>query len=517
MPRRARRLTLAALVPLILAGCTAGPSTRPPVVENDGPAPSEKTTTPSQAPLPELAEPRGSAIDWSDCGAETQQRLGADGGEAGGSLSYSCARITTTLDAPDLPRRGIKRIAVLKAGTGPVPLVVVNDVDGEPGTLYAAKLAATLPPELLETFSLVGMDRRGTGQSDPARCIPSDVRATLLGHDPAAGLEPVLDAARTAGQQCAINLEDEQGALDSWRAAGDLDELRDQLGVARLNAIGHGEGSNVVALFGARYPGRAGRLVLDGVPDPSADRAAVLDGMAGGAEATLDAFGEQCATDPGCPLGGDVRGDVTALAEQARRSPVPTGRGTALGPGLVLRAVLAGLADRNRWGELAGALAAAKSGDGAKLSAFVEPMLVETEYAAARLDGSLATQCNDTVTRLPADQLAKAAKDLDARHPVFGAVLAQELAWCSPWPSRREPVPQLGAPGAPPILVISTAVDPVTPERGTIRAAERLPSAVRVAWQGTGHGALGSPCVAQATQAFLVNGTVPRDGTLCPA
>src|SRR5690606_1298273 len=68
-----------------------------------------------------------------------------------------------------------------------------------------------------------------------------------------------------------------------------------------------------------------------------------------------------------------------------------------------------------------------------------------------------------------------------------------------------------------PILVLSTAADPVTPEKGTIRAAERIPGAVRIAWQGAGHGALGSGCVADEVTAFLVDGAVPEDGTLCPA
>ncbi|RBM11654.1 alpha/beta hydrolase [Prauserella sp. PE36] len=517
MPRRgrARRLTVAALAGgLILAGCTAGPSTRPAVVENDGPAPSGQPTTPRQVPLPGLEEPGASDIAWADCGPETRARLGDR--QVPGTLDFSCARITTTLDAPDLPRRGITRMALLKVGTGPIPLAVVNDVDGEPGTLYAARLAARLPEALLRKFHLIGIDRRGTGDSDAVRCIPSEVRATLLGHDPERGVEPALDAARTAGQQCAINLEEEQGALDSWRAAGDLDELRQQLGLDRLSALGHGEGSKVVAIYGARYPDRVGRVVLDGVPDPSADLAAVLDGVAGGAEATLDAFAEDCAS-RGCPLGADARAAVTSLADQLAGAPLVTDSGVTLGRALSLRAVLTGLAERERWPELADAIAAARGGNGGPLTAFVEPYLLDSDVAAARLDGALATRCNDTSTRLPADQLTRVTGELGTKHPVFGALVAQELTWCSPWPSRREALPEIGGDGAPPMVVVSTATDPVTPEQGTIRAAEQIPSAVRIAWQGAGHGALGSPCVAEAVRAFLADGKVPRDGTLCPA
>ncbi|MFB9690418.1 alpha/beta hydrolase, partial [Amycolatopsis plumensis] len=73
-------------------------------------------------------------------------------------------------------------------------------------------------------------------------------------------------------------------------------------------------------------------------------------------------------------------------------------------------------------------------------------------------------------------------------------------------------------PAPPPILVAATATDPVTPQVGSTRAADQMPSAVTITWQGAGHGALGvSPCVTEAARAFLVDGKIPTDGTLCPA
>ncbi|MCP2254623.1 TAP-like protein [Prauserella aidingensis] len=507
-PRRsARRAVLAALLPvLVVAGCTVGPSTRPAVVQNDAPAPTEREREESGQPLPPLGEPGPSTLDWSDCASETRDRLG---GAAGRNQNYECAYLTTTLDPPGMPGQGLTRMSVLKAGNGPVPLVVVNDVDGEPGTLYAARLAASLPDALLDRFSLIGVDRRGTGGSDAVRCIPPSERATLLDSDPSAGIDRPLDAARTAGQQCAIALEDEQGAIDSRRTTSDLDTLRESLGMDRLHALGHGEGSRVLAMYSARFPGKTGRMVLDGMPDPSDDHARVLGGVAGGAEATLDAAGTE--------LGRDLRGDVTALTERLGRGAPLTSDGYRLTPQLALRAVLVGLADRERWSALADAVAAARSGDPGPLFRFVRPHVVEDQVSAARLDGTIATRCNDTATRLPADRLASTARDLAREHPVFGATVAQELVWCSPWPTRSGERGAIGSEQAPPMVVVSTETDPVTPGKGTIRAADQMPSAVHVAWKGAGHGALSSSCVTDAARAFLVDGDVPRDGTLCPA
>jgi pimeloyl-ACP methyl ester carboxylesterase len=508
-------LLLAVLVPGLLAGCTAGPSQRPAVVENDEPSASAPASAQQVVPLPPLTEPQSPSVQWTDCDQDTRGRL--DPPPVPDSLKFSCATIQSVLDAPDLPGRVQTHLALLKAGTGPIPLVVLNDIDGETGTLYAAHLAATLPPALLQRFSLIGVDRRGTGDSDAIGCVPSDVRGALLSQDPAGGdLDTLLDAARKAGQQCAIELGNTQQALDSWRTAGDLDQVREQLGVPKLNAIAHGEASDVITAYTNRFPDHVGRLVLDGVPDPSTDPGTVLGDVAMAQQATLDAFGADCAA-RGCTLGRDTTGVVTALLQQLRAAPQTLANGVAFGPGVALNAIVVGLANRARWPELADAIQAVRGGSPTQLAAFVAPLLNGSQLAPSRFDGALATECNDTTTRLPANQISTLSDQLRQRSPVFGGLVTQRLVWCLPWPGRTDALPSLGVAGVPPILVTSTATDPVTPEAGTARAAEQMPSAVRVSWQGAGHGALASPCVGEAVRGFLADGKVPTDGTLCPA
>ncbi|MFI6025206.1 alpha/beta hydrolase [Amycolatopsis magusensis] len=506
-------LALAVAVCTVAGACTAGPSNRPPVVENDGPLPPVAPVTgpPATPPLPPLEEPRDSAVEWKDCATDVQERLG--GQPVPANVQFSCGRVSTALDAPELPGRGIARINLLKAGTGPVPLVVLNDIDGEPGSLYALRLAETLPPELLQRFSLIGVDRRGSGLSDPVRCIPSEVRDELISFDPAEeSVEPLLDAARQAGQQCGITLEDDQGAFDSWRTAGDLDEIRSQLGLNKLNALARGEGSQVLGAYAVRFTDKVGRFVLDGAPDPSPDVASVHEAQAAGGEAALTAFSADCAQ-RGCVLGGDAKTVVAGLLDQLRDDAQ-----AALSPGLAMHAVASGLAQRKRWPELADAIAAARSGDGAKLAAFTAPLVVDDRLSPTRLDGGIATRCNDTTVRLSADQIDAISRDLRGRHPVFGGFVTQQLAWCSPWPVPTQALPPLSKPGVPPVLLVSTAGDPVTSEQGTARAAEQLPSGVRIGWQGAGHGAVGaSTCVSEKVRDFLIDAKIPNDGTLCPA
>jgi pimeloyl-ACP methyl ester carboxylesterase len=513
--RRGKRLLLALLAPVLLAGCTAGPSERPAIVENDEQSAPPVTTANPTAPLPPLTAPQQSSVEWSDCTEATRARL--EPPAVPDSLRFSCATVSSVLDAPDLPGRVPTRVALLKVGTGPVPLVVLNDIEGETGTLYAAHLAATLPPSLLQRFSLIGVDRRGTGDSESVGCVPNEARAPLLSQDPASGdIDDVLDAARRAGQQCAIDLGSAQQAIDAWRTAGDLDEIRAQLGVPRLNAIAHGEASQVLVSYAARYPDRLGRVVLDGIPDPSQDPATALNDLATAQQSTLDAFGRDCAARH-CPLGADASAAVTALLGQLRASPGTLPDGTSFGPGLALNAIVIGLANPARWPELSDAISAARTGDPTKLAAFVEPLVNGSSLLPSRLDGALATECNDTTLRLSANQVGALADQLRSRFPVFGALDTQRLSWCLPWPGPAAPLPSVGVPGLPPIVVTSTASDPVTPQPGTTRAAQEMPSAVQVSWQGAGHEALASPCVANAVEGFLADGKVPTDGTLCPA
>jgi len=517
-PSRVRlrtRLAAATLGVFALAGCTTGPSVRPAVIDNDGHRGSTPPSSSAPVPLPPLAEPKKSGLHWSDCDADTRQRMSSPG--LPDSLHVTCARMTTPLDAPDDTQHLPSRVFVLKAGDGPIPLVVVNDVGGEPGSLFAARLAGQLPPDFLKKFSLIGVDRRGTGQSGIVQCVPVEVRSALLSADPAeGGLGDVLDASRRSGQQCSLDLDTAKTAMDSWRTAGDLDQLRKLLGMDRLNALARGDGSKVLSEYAVRYPAQVGRMVLDGIPDPGEDRAAVLDAVAGGAQATFDAFAADCAA-RGCSL-GDAKAALKTVTDRLRTAPASLPGGVTMNPGVATYAVYLGLADRPNWPALADALAAAKDGDLTALAGFVKPVLSDVHGRTARIGGTMATRCNDSSTRLPADQLDRAANAMRAKYPQFGVAVAQELAWCGAWPVRREPLPPAGAPGAPPILVAATATDPMTPGIGTSRAADQMPSAVTITWQGAGHGAVGqSSCVTAAAQAFLIDGKIPDSGTLCPA
>ncbi|MBM7810584.1 alpha/beta hydrolase [Saccharothrix algeriensis] len=511
MPRR-RRAALLLVALSALTACSAGPSNRP-VIAVHGEGDQTRAATPTgPREVPPLESYR-STLAWSPCTEQTRARMGSSAPAGGGE--YECARLTVTLDAPSRPGRGNLGMALLRVGTGASALVVVGDPDGEPGTLKAARLAAALPPAVLSTFTLIGVDRRGTGRSDGVQCVPEGARVDVVESDPASpSHDELLEAIGRASQECVLDLENRLPAVDSWRTAADLERLRDALGTPHLNAIGIGDGSRVLTLYASRYPDRVGRMVFDGAPDPTVDVPGVAEARAVAAEATFTEFGEDCAI-RSCPLGADAAKRFTALLSALRTKPL-RGAELDLTPGTATTAVLVGLADRARWPALAEAIAAAEGGDAAPLTGFALPLVLDDEDGLALFDPGFVIGCNDTTTRIPPESVAGLVESWRDKYPLFGAWHARRLLLCGPFPvPQPEPVPALTS--APPVLVVTTANDPVTPQGGSERAAQALPAGVVVGWQGSGHGALGrSSCAAQAVEEFLVNGRAPAGGTVCP-
>ncbi|MBB5958347.1 pimeloyl-ACP methyl ester carboxylesterase [Saccharothrix tamanrassetensis] len=511
MPRR-RHAALLLVALSALTACSAGPSTRPVIAVNGGGGQTQDAAPTGPREIPPL-ENYKSNLTWTPCTEQTKLRMGSSA--PAGEQKYECVRLTVKLDAPSRPGRGSLGMSLLRVGTGGSALVVVGDPDGEPGTLKAARLAASLPPAVLSTFTLIGVDRRGTGRSDGVQCVPEPARVGIVESDPdSKSQDRLLEHVGRASQECVLDLENRLTAVDSWRAAADLEQLREALGTSHLNAIGVGDGSKVLTLYASRYPDRIGRMVFDGAPDPTMDVAGVAESRAVAAEATFAAFGKDCVI-RSCPLGADATKRFTALLTALRDKPLP-GDDLDLTPGTAVTAVLTALADRSRWPALADAIVAAESGNAAPLTDFVRPQVVDRDDNPPLLDSGMITGCNDTATRIPPERVAGLTGDWRTKHPLFGAWHARRLLLCGPFP-----VPQTAKPpkltSAPPVLVITTATDPVTPQGGSERAAQALPAGIVLGWQGGGHGALGqSACASQAAQEFLVDAKSPTSGTVCP-
>jgi hypothetical protein len=133
------------------------------------------------------------------------------------------------------------------------------------------------------------------------------------------------------------------------------------------------------------------------------------------------------------------------------------------------------------------------------------------------LESNIAYTCNDAGQRLSEASLAQNAAAAKKKAPVFGAFLIGQAGLCSDWPTAVLPLGRVTGAGAPPILVAGSNADPISPYSGVQSVVSQLSSAQLISWQSGAHGTFpASSCVGNAVQSYLIDGTEPAAGLLCP-
>jgi pimeloyl-ACP methyl ester carboxylesterase len=496
-----------AIVVVLLAGCAGKSRTatpRQPATASRGthPSPVPSTTSSTEPPL------AVSPVQWEPCG------------------DLQCGSVTVPLDyaRPDGPTI---EIAVARhpaeVPSERIGSLVINP--GGPGTSGIDDLPnelSVLTPELLDRFDIVSYDPRGVERSSPVTCSGgSGSGAPGPQLDPVPTTPAVQQALRRNDEAFAAQCEKYSGSILPYvgtvDSARDLDRIRAALGDAGLTFIGHSYGTLLGATYAELFPTRVRAMVLDGAIDPALSTDQYAAGQAGSLESALNAFLAWCAADTGCPWRpvGDPTTAILDLIQQSGVRPLSAnGQGT-VGPGALYDALVAGLGSATQWPALAVTLAEAASGDGSAAAAASSHY--ESGGSSNGADAEEAIDCLDhPVDRDPSSYPALAAQ-LGQAAPVFGPLLAWELLGCAFWPAlpTRTPAPA-SDPGAPPILVVGTTGDPITPYSWAVDLAKELSGGVLLTWQGQSHVAyFYSTCVRAIDQAYLVSGSLPAAGTIC--
>lgn len=504
----------------LFAGCSVGPSTRPPVaVRADLPAPPAATAgAPTPLPAP---EPQHATLPVSDC---TPSLLGSLDVPipTDRTLRADCGTLTVPLD-PGQPALGTVTLGVVRAGLADVPgrtplavrppLLVLGDTATDPTARRAVRMAAQVPTYLLGQYAIIGLDRRGTG-TDTLDCADGSARTSLIDADPVAlDATVLLERARAVVQACNVALDGQLGGFSSAAAADDIEAVRQYLGVTRMSAVGTGDGATALADWARAHPRAVGRLILDGPADPTVDEPERSEARAKASETAFDAFAQRCTSRSTCPLGADPRTTVMALIAALRKQPLATPDGRLLTAGSAVMAIRVALGEPTTWPALVDALHAARAGDATALLAGLAPTLGQR----GRYDAALATDCNDAQNRIAPARIDNLARKWQTAYPLFGGSFAADLIACAPWPTGggrpQAPVP----PGLPPLTVIGTAGSPRAPMEAARAVAQSMPSAVFIGWQGAATGAFPrTQCVNSLVDDMLVDGQLPDPSTLCP-
>ncbi len=515
-----RRRLIAALVAVTamggLAACggdsrsRAGPSVPTSVTSPASSAGIRPTGAASSAPP-------GPTVRWSACK-----------GGAGPKGGFQCATVMVPRD-PNHPDGGQIGMAIdRRAATGrKVGSLLVNPGGpGVSGVDFLPEAVAEMPPDLRASFDIVGFDPPGVDRTAPIICEDGAGLDRYFSADPeppsASGFAALVTADRTLASSCETRNPAELANVSTVDAARDMDVLRAALGDAKLTYLGFSYGSFLGATYANLFPTRVRAMVLDGVLDPALPAVTEIDQQAGSLDAQLQAFFAACAQSA-CARrpAGSPAAAFEALVARVRADPLPARRTSRrVGPAAVLWGAAQALYWPATWPELAQALQAAAHGDGTDFLALSDQYVGRSRQGTYSniLQANAAVNCLDT----PALSLAAIQADaplIEKVAPVFGLLDLYGAVQCAVWPvPANGTVGPVRASGSPPIIVVGSTGDPVTPYAWAQSLSRELARGVLLTRVGDGHTAYGSSaCIRTQVDRYLISLTAPPPDTRCPS
>lgn len=529
MTRRSRRtgsagrsrpagvLALGAL--LVLTACTSN--------EPD-PAPSAPPSASSDRVPSDLASYYDQTLSWSECPAKY---LPADAETS----DYDCTTISVPRSYDDLSLGSFELAALRYKSENPKGTLFINP--GGPGgsAIETASFAPGLFGQgVLDTYDVVGVDPRGVQNSDPVECIDDQTRYAMSTIEPTPDTpdeqEAVVDLSAKVGVGCKQNSPQIAPYIGTTSAVRDMDITRAAFGREKLDFLGLSYGTLLGATYAELFPDNVGRLVLDGVLPSDLDSDDLGLGQAKGFEDALGQFVAECLRTKGCPLSGGVDdgvGQIQELLEKLNAQPLPGIGDRELTEGGAFGAIVNQLYAPFQWESLMAGLAAAFKGDGSVLLSqadYYNDRNSDGTYSTNLLEAFLAISCLDRPANGGLDHVREIAPEWAKEAPTMGAAFAWSSLPCWQWPlgpgtaEAAGPPPVIHAKGAGPILVVSTIHDPATPYDWGVRVADQLEDATLLTYEGQGHTAYtsGSTCIQEKVDDYLLDGTMPPDGTRCP-
>jgi pimeloyl-ACP methyl ester carboxylesterase len=491
-----RRIALALAACLALTAACASEADENPLqagASNDDSATS--TDSDSRAGDSERGDGTGT-LDWEDCG-------GAE-----------CATLDVPVDydQPDGDTLTLSITRVPASGDRIGALFVNPGGPGGTATDFAAALGFSLPDDITEHFDIVGVDPRGLGASD-IDCGGdfAELYGVDYSIDSPEDETTLLDVSSAYIDGCEAAAGDLLPHLGTADVARDIDAVRAAMGDEQLNYLGFSYGTAIGQMLAQLFPDRVRAMVIDGVLELGPTGTELADEQARGFEDAFAAFADDCDADPSCPIAPDATAALDDLSARVEDAPIPASP-RDLGPGELSTGLALPLYSESLWPDLADAIAAGLDGDG---SPMVD--LANQYIGIADFDVYFAVNCLDFEWPESPDELLAAGVAAAGEAPHFGEPIVNDYVRCAMWPVEEQPLPAVTAPGAPPIVVVSTTGDPATPYEAGVRTADRLESGVLLTYEGEGHTVVGNgvPCVDDAVARYLVDLEAPEDGTTC--
>ncbi|MDB5920991.1 MAG: hypothetical protein JWR40_5225 [Massilia sp.] len=370
------------------------------------------------------------------------------------------------------------------------PLFVLAGGPGEAGSDVLPLLANTFR-RTRATRDIVFIDQRGTGLSGKLDCETKPAQKAMT--------EDQLEVEIRA---CIAGLHVNYAAYTTANAARDIEQVRLALGYGKINVWGGSYGTRLGQAYARAFPGQLRALVLDGVAAPDQ----VIPAGGRDSQAALEALFRQCAAEPACQRAFPaVRAEFAALikkiaagkvtveiADPRTAEPMQLAMTSARFLGTV-HSILYSPSDSRRLPFL---IHSAAQG---RWEPFVARRNVADDFSA---DGSnavilhLAVICAEDFPRLTP------ALRADDASPLTAPMLARLPALCQ---AMKVPAVPLAAPATitAPVLMLSGALDPVTPPRRAEAAGKHMANAQHLVVANAGHGISQLGCAPRLLRQFL--------------
>ncbi|MES2299703.1 MAG: alpha/beta hydrolase [Pseudomonadota bacterium] len=374
----------------------------------------------------------------------------------------------------------------------PDPLFVLAGGPGQAGSDVLAALNLMFR-KARATRDIVLIDQRGTGLSGKLDC-PGKADADAMSDAQAeAELASCLRAVKAP-----------LAAYTTASAARDIEKVRLALGYAKVNVWGASYGTRLAQAYARAYPASVRSLVLDAVAAPDQ----IIPAGGRDAQAALETLFAQCARDAGCKGAFPaLRSEFSALSERVAGGKVMLDMrdprtAAPLHMPLTSKSFLAAVH------------AILYSPGDTRLLPFLihsayqghwEPLVARSRTAGDVASESsmsivlhLAVTCAEDHPRLSAQALAE-----DSRDSFMTAAQIERLSgMCAV--IKVPPVPyQSPASIGAPALLLSGALDPVTPPRRAAAAARFMTHAQQVVVENAGHGVSALGCAPRLLREFL--------------
>ncbi|WP_211197815.1 alpha/beta fold hydrolase [Permianibacter fluminis] len=380
------------------------------------------------------------------------------------------------------------------------PLFVLAGGPGQAGSGIVFLLDRAFK-KVRATRDIVLIDQRGTGKSGKLDC--DDLRDS----------ETVTEAEQEALiSNCLRNLKAPVQHYNTANAARDLDEVRKALGYAEVNVWGGSYGTRLGQAYARAFPDRVRALIIDGV----APKEQLLGEWGADAQHSLEAAFAHCEQDPVCEKTyPTLRADFRMLADNVEAGAVTLSFNhprTAKPLSFVLpyssfsETIRMMLYSAEMSARLPFLITESSHGN---WKPFIAQMYASSDWSSdsMAIGLTLSVVCAEDMPRITPEVLA-AEQTASFLH---GLQLKQWPRWCAvlnvPAIPYSEPTPL-----ATPTLLLSGALDPVTPPHRAETALKSLSAGQHLVAANVGHGVSHLGCGPKLLREFLDAPTEKIDG-----